>query len=62
MANGLPKRAEVGVPGRTVSIATDTYFLAKRMEQTGILRPGQALMLSATLQKPQSGKMKGRRK
>lgn len=33
-----------------------TYFIAKRMEAAGMLRPGQALMLAATLpaaKKPQ---------
>lgn len=49
MANGLPNKAKVGVPGRTVNIAPDTYFLATRMERNGMLRPGQALMLAATL-------------
>lgn len=26
-----------------------TYFVARRMERAGMLRPGQALMLAATL-------------
>lgn len=49
MSNGLPSKAKVGIPGKTVEIDTATYFLAKRMEQRGILRPGHALMLAATL-------------
>jgi hypothetical protein len=49
MANGLPNKAKVGVPGKTVNIDPSTYFLAKRMEGNGMLRPGQALMLAATL-------------
>jgi hypothetical protein len=62
LKNGLPTKAKVGVPGRTVSIAPDTYFLAKRMEERGILRPGAALMLSATLQKPARTAKKGKSK
>lgn len=49
MANGLPSKAKVGVPGKTVDISPVTYFLATRMERAGMLRPGQALMLAATL-------------
>lgn len=63
----LPRKAKVGVPGKTVTIDTATYFLAKRMESTGRLVPGQALMLAATLPhatKTQRGKSttKGKRK
>jgi hypothetical protein len=49
MANRVPTKAKVGVPGRTVAIDTATYFLGTRMERNGMLRPGQALMLAATL-------------
>lgn len=49
MSNGLPTKAKVGVPGKSVSIDPATYFTAKRMEGAGMLRPGQALMLAATL-------------
>jgi len=49
MANGLPSKAKVGVPGKTVDTNPATYFIAKRMEFAGMLRPGQALMLAATL-------------
>lgn len=49
MAKGLPARAKVGVPGKTVEIDTATYFLGTRMERAGVLRKGQALMLAATL-------------
>ena len=49
MANGLPTKAKVGIPGKTVNINPATYFIAKRMEDAGMLRPGQALMLAATL-------------
>lgn len=49
MANGLPRKAAVGVPGNSVNISPATYFLAKRMESVGMLQPGQALMLAATL-------------
>jgi hypothetical protein len=56
MANSLPRKAKVGVPGKSVNIDTATYFLAKRMEGAGRLRPGQALMLAATLNKPKATK------
>jgi hypothetical protein len=49
MAKGVPAKAKVGVPGRTVGIDTAVYFLGTRMERNGMLRPGQALMLAATL-------------
>lgn len=41
-----------------------TYFLAKRMEAVGLLRPGQALALAATLpaKKSATTKSKGKRK
>lgn len=60
MANGLPTKAKVGVPGKTVTIDPDTYFIAKRMESVGMLRPGQALCLAATL--PTRTPKKGKRK
>jgi hypothetical protein len=49
MTKGLPRKAKVGVPGKSVDINPATYFIAKRMESVGMLRPGQALMLAATL-------------
>jgi hypothetical protein len=63
MANGLPDKAKVGIPGNYVEIDPSTYFIAKRMEDVGMLRPGQALQLAATL--PNSAKpppKKGKRK
>lgn len=60
MANGLPDRAKVGIPGKSVNISPATYFIAKRMEDAGMLRPGQALMLAATL--PSKTPKKGKRK
>jgi hypothetical protein len=60
MANGLPNKAKVGIPGKTVSIDPATYFLGVRMEKRGMLRPGQALMLAATL--PTKPPKKGKRK
>lgn len=65
MGNGLPSKAKVGVPGQLVTIDPATYFLGTRMERNGMLRPGQALMLAATLPKttkPRSGKTKGKAK
>lgn len=64
MANGLPSKAKVGIPGRTVEIDPATYFIAKRMEGAGMLRAGQALMLAATLPKttkPQRGAKRGKK-
>lgn len=57
MANGLPSKAKVGIPGNSVNISPATYFVARRMESAGLLRPGQALMLAATLPntKPRRG-------
>jgi hypothetical protein len=49
VANGLPTKAKAGVPGKTVTYSPATYFTAKRMENAGMLRPGQAFMLAATL-------------
>jgi hypothetical protein len=49
MANSLPAKAKVGVPGKSVSINPATYFLARRMETAGMLNRGQALMLAATV-------------
>lgn len=60
MSNGLPTKAKVGIPGKTVSIDPATYFVARRMESVGMLRPGQALMLAATL--PNKQPKKGKRK
>lgn len=48
MVKSLPKKASVGVRGKSAEIDTATYFLAKRMEGAGMLVPGQALMLAAT--------------
>lgn len=70
MSKGLPSKARVGTPSAGVSISPATYFIAKRMERAGMLNPGHALMLAATLpntKKPQTrGKtatpMKGKRK
>ena len=63
MSNGLPSKAKVGVPGNSVDISPATYFIAKRMEAVGMLRPGQALMLAATLpNKPAKTTKKGKRK
>lgn len=63
MGDGLPSKAKVGVPGKSVSIDPVTYFIAKRMENVGMLRPGQALMLAATLpNKPAKTTKKGKRK
>jgi len=60
MADGLPTKAKVGVPGNSVNISPATYFIAKRMETAGMLRPGQALCLAATLpdkvKQPKRGK------
>jgi len=61
MAGGLPRKADVGVPGRPVRIDPATYFIARRMENAGMLQPGQALALAATLPnrtKPAKGKRK----
>lgn len=62
MANGLPSKAKVGVPGKTVDISPVTYFLATRMERAGMLRPGQALLLAATLPNKALSAKKARRK
>ncbi len=62
MSNGLPSKAKVGIPGKTVEIDPATYFLAKRMETAGMLQPGHALMLAATLRKPSRTAKKGKRK
>jgi hypothetical protein len=63
MANGLPSKAKVGIPGKSVNIDPATYFLAKRMENAGMLQPGQALMLAATLPNTvKSSPKKGKRK
>jgi hypothetical protein len=62
MANGLPNKAKVGIPGKSVNIDPATYFIAKRMEQRGILQPGAALMLAATLPSTVKSKPKGKRK
>lgn len=61
MAKGLPKRAKVGAPGKSVSIDPVTYFIAKRMEDAGRLRPGGALMLAGGLAK-RTSTTKGKRK
>lgn len=49
MAKGMPAKAKVGTPGKTVAVGTATYFLARRMENAGLLNRGHALMLAATL-------------
>ena len=54
MSNGLPTKANVGVRGKSVDIDTQTYFIAKRMETAGMLRPGQAMMLAAVLPNKQA--------
>lgn len=54
MANGMPAKAKIGIPGKSVSIDPATYFLATRMERAGMLRRGQALMLAATATKPRA--------
>lgn len=59
---GLPSKAKVGVPGKSVNIDTATYFTARRMESVGLLRPGQALMLAATLPNNIKPPKKGKRK
>jgi hypothetical protein len=64
MSNGLPTRAKVGIPGKEVAISPATYFLAKRMEMVGMLRPGSAFQLATVSQdtydrsvlKPKRGK------
>lgn len=63
MANGLPSKTAVGIPGRSVNIDPATYFLAVRMENAGMLQRGQALALAATLRtKPQKrGAARGRK-
>ena len=62
MSNGLPARAKAGVPGKTVMYSPATYFIAKRMENAGMLRPGQALQLAATLPDKVKPPKKGKRK
>lgn len=61
MSNGLPSKAKVGIPGKSVSIDPSTYFIAKRMETAGMLRPGQALMLAATLAKKSRPTKRGKK-
>lgn len=58
----LPGKARVGVPGKSVKINPATYFIAKRMEHAGMLRPGQALMLAATLPNSTRPPVRGRSK
>lgn len=66
MSQGLPSKAKVGNDVRSVEIDPATYFIARRMECAGMLLPGHALMLAATLPtkttKPQRGAPKGKRK
>jgi hypothetical protein len=62
VSNGLPTKAKVGIPGKSVSIDTATYFVARRMESVGMLRPGQAFMLAATLPKQVKAPKKDKRK
>lgn len=56
----FPKRVTVGNDKQKVVIDPEIYFLGVRMEKAGRLRPGQALMLAATLKKPHSGKQASR--
>jgi hypothetical protein len=46
--------------GPKIDVAT--YFLAKRMERVGKLRPGQPLILAATLPNTKKSSKKGKRK
>lgn len=62
MANSMPAKAKVGVPGKTADVDTRTYFLAKRMETAGMLKRGQALMLAATLRTTTKPKNRSKRK
>jgi hypothetical protein len=62
MSNGLPNKAKVGIPGKSVEISPATYFVAKRMEDRGLLRPGTALMLAATLPNTKPAPKKGKRR
>jgi hypothetical protein len=61
MSNGLPSKANVGTPGKSVDIDPATYFIAKRMEGAGRLRPGHALMLAATLPKTTKPQKRGKK-
>lgn len=60
MSSGLPTKAKIGVPGKSVNVNTATYFLGVRMERAGMLRRGQALMLAVML--PNKTLKKGKRK
>jgi len=51
MAKGLPGRARVGNRKQAVNVDPSTYFIAKRMEDRGLLRPGGALLLAGGLGK-----------
>jgi hypothetical protein len=62
MSKGLPTRAKAGVPGKTVTYSPATYFIAKRMENAGMLRPGQALLLAAALPDKIKPPKKGKRR
>ena len=62
MQNGLPKKAKVGTPGKSVNVDPATYFLARRMENAGMLRRGHALMLAATLPNTSKTPKKGTKK
>ena len=62
MSNGLPTKARVGDRNQSVEISPATYFIAKRMESVGMLQPGQALMLAATLPQTTKPQSRGRTK
>jgi hypothetical protein len=62
VSNGLPTKAKVGIPGKYVDISPATYFIAKRMEDAGRLRPGTALMLAATLPNKAPSPKRGKKK
>lgn len=50
-------------PAKPIKPDAPTYFIAKRMETVGMLRPGQALMLAAALKgKATVPKQKGKRR
>lgn len=57
MAYGLPTKAKI-----KPDTCLTTYFLARRLESSGILRPGQALMLAAALPNNQAKPKRGKRK
>lgn len=60
MAKGLPSKAKITVGGQSVTFDPATYFLGKRMEANGMLRPGQALALAATLPNTKKSQSSGK--